>query len=399
MPHEGDALCRLLVQQLRMLLKPVHAARASPSFAVLCCAALHRQCPVMDIMLKKEERGVGMCTDVMLYVLHMDARLIGAQDDMPQYNSYCGPATARLLMETMYAEFISRQPGVLNLMLVNAEHLWNADTQLHKQMDAFLVSKYGAKSHDMFGRIPLQHLGRAGMRAVAACQAHCCVSGTQCSVCAYLAPGSSFVRRLRAGCSQIRLSAVALLRPCLPAQCKTEVCVTALQQHVARKHYKAGVWFMGHTSSDPTVDLPPDATRKCKVRVLIQLSLVKGGFGVRVYVQQCQGFAAGFCGRQVALAASSCNPTLCAVVQDKLHIDLDSPVLLLLLLLPVQFAFLHVKGKSGLKHTRQLLECWRDRPDLPTLTVVGRFAWNEVKDSVKAQNIVLYPKVGASRLW
>jgi hypothetical protein len=63
----------------------------------------------------------------------------------------------------------------------------------------------------------------------------------------------------------------------------------------------------------------------------------------------------------------------------------------------LQFAFLHVKGKSGLKHTRQLLECWRGRPDLPTLTVVGRFSWDEVKESVNAPNIVLYPKVGA--LW
>lgn len=94
----------------------------------------------MDIMLQKAERSVGMCSDVMLYVLHMGARLIGAQDSMQQYNSYCGPATARLLMETMYADFISRQPGVLHFMLVNAEHLWNAEAHLHKQMDAFLVS-------------------------------------------------------------------------------------------------------------------------------------------------------------------------------------------------------------------------------------------------------------------
>jgi hypothetical protein len=54
-----------------------------------------------------------------------------------------------------------------------------------------------------------------------------------------------------------------------------------------------------------------------------------------------------------------------------------------------------VKGKSGLKLTQQLLECWRGRPDLPTLTVVGRFSWDEVKESVNAPNIVLYPQVGA----
>jgi hypothetical protein len=73
----------------------------------------------------------------------------------------------------------------------------------------------------------------------------------------------------------------------------------------------------------------------------------------------------------------------------------SKPRLTLLLygVLSLQFAFLHVKGKSGLKHTPQLLECWRGRPDLPTLTVIGRFSWNEVKESVNAPNIVLYPKV------
>lgn len=48
-------------------------------------------------------------------------------------------------------------------------------------------------------------------------------------------------------------------------QCKSEVCSDVLQQHVDRKAYKAGVWLMGHTSSDPTVDLSPGATRKRKV--------------------------------------------------------------------------------------------------------------------------------------
>lgn len=96
----------------------------------------------MDIMLKKGERGVGMCTDAMLYVLHLGARLIGEQDSMTQYDSYCGAATARMLMETMHPEFISSQSGVLHVMLVNAEHLWKADEKLHKAMDAFLVSSW-----------------------------------------------------------------------------------------------------------------------------------------------------------------------------------------------------------------------------------------------------------------
>jgi len=83
--------------------------------------------------------------------------------------------------------------------------------------------------------------------------------------------------------------------------------------------------------------------------------------------------------------------------------DSSSLLLLLLLLLlsqlhcvTLQFAFFHLKGRSGLKHTNQLLECWRSRPELPTLTVVGKFSWNEVKESSKAPNIVFYPKVGLS---
>lgn len=49
-------------------------------------------------------------------------------------------------------------------------------------------------------------------------------------------------------------------------QCKTEVCQELLQQHVSWKGFKGAVWLMGHTSSDPTVDLPPGTKRKSKVR-------------------------------------------------------------------------------------------------------------------------------------
>lgn len=72
---------------------------------------LLRQCPVLDIMLKGSERGIGMCTDAMLYVLHLGARVVGAIDNVPQYEAFCGFATAHLLMETLYPEFISKQRG------------------------------------------------------------------------------------------------------------------------------------------------------------------------------------------------------------------------------------------------------------------------------------------------
>lgn len=35
-----------------------------------------QQCPLLDIMLGAGERGMGMCTDVALYVLHVGARML-----------------------------------------------------------------------------------------------------------------------------------------------------------------------------------------------------------------------------------------------------------------------------------------------------------------------------------
>jgi hypothetical protein len=41
-------------------------------------------------------------------------------------------------------------------------------------------------------------------------------------------------------------------------------------------------------------------------------------------------------------------------------------------------AALHVRGKSSLKHTKQLLDCWLTHPEWPTLTVVGPFPNEQV---------------------
>ena len=49
-------------------------------------------------------------------------------------------------------------------------------------------------------------------------------------------------------------------------QCKTEVCQQLVQRHVKHQGYSGAVWLMGHTSSDPTVDLPPGVQRQHKVR-------------------------------------------------------------------------------------------------------------------------------------
>lgn len=89
-------------------------------------------------MLRGSERGVGMCTDAALYVLHARGRIIPAPPSARAYNAVCGAGTARLFLETMYSQFVSRAPGVLHMQLLNAEHMWARDAALHERMDAWL---------------------------------------------------------------------------------------------------------------------------------------------------------------------------------------------------------------------------------------------------------------------
>lgn len=74
-------------------------------------------CPSLDIALRGAERGVGMCTDVALYLLHMGpvgpsgrgARILPllAEADMATYNAKCTQTTARVFLESMYHEWVS----------------------------------------------------------------------------------------------------------------------------------------------------------------------------------------------------------------------------------------------------------------------------------------------------
>jgi hypothetical protein len=53
---------------------------------------------------------------------------------------------------------------------------------------------------------------------------------------------------------------------------------------------------------------------------------------------------------------------------------------------------LHVRGKSGLKHTKQLLDCWLQHPEWPRLTVIGpmpneQITGTEAKAYMAAANI------------
>ena len=58
--------------------------------------------------------------------------------DVEAYDSYCGPQTARLFLESMYREFLSKHKGVLHLMLLNHEHLFTQDADVHAKMQVFI---------------------------------------------------------------------------------------------------------------------------------------------------------------------------------------------------------------------------------------------------------------------
>lgn len=58
--------------------------------------------------------------------------------DVEAYDSYCGPQTARLFLESMYQEFLSKQKDVLHMQLLNHEHLWSNDAHVHAKMQVFL---------------------------------------------------------------------------------------------------------------------------------------------------------------------------------------------------------------------------------------------------------------------
>jgi hypothetical protein len=240
-------------------------------------------------MLRGDERGVGTCTDVALYVIHAGARIVPLQPPAAPYHaSACGARTARMLLETMYGEAMGGGGAAPRMMLVNSEHMWEADAGHHAAMDAFL--------------------------------------------------------------------------------CKTRFCAALLKAHVKARGWRGEVRLMGHASSDPTADLPAGVQRD-------EVGSLSGWVAF--------GWLVGW----LVHPHTSRQPTL---KEGTLHArppPRHPP--------PRQApGFLHVKGKSGLKHTRQLLECWGGRPDLPMLHVVGRFTWDEVEGVAAAKNIRLYPNVG-----
>jgi hypothetical protein len=55
--------------------------------------------------------------------------------------------------------------------------------------------------------------------------------------------------------------------------CKTQVCQELMRRHVIRMGYSGHVWLMGHTSSDPSVDIRQSAQKKvrrwCHLRICV----------------------------------------------------------------------------------------------------------------------------------
>lgn len=111
--------------------------------------------------------------------------------------------------------------------------------------------------------------------------------------------------------------------------CKTLHCVGLMQQHVVQQHYWGSVWFMGHTSSDPTV---------------------------------------GTSGDIIAQVTSSINPG------------------------STEGFAIHVRGQSDRKQTKVVLDCWAHHPNFPPLVLVGKPADQELTNASRsAANIVYYP--------
>jgi hypothetical protein len=55
---------------------------------------------------------------------------------------------------------------------------------------------------------------------------------------------------------------------------------------------------------------------------------------------------------------------------------------------------IHVKGKSGLKQTRETLDCWAKHPEWPPLVVVGKATDHDLTPpSRAASNIIYFPPI------
>uniref|UniRef100_A0A383W5Q1 Glycosyl transferase family 1 domain-containing protein n=1 Tax=Tetradesmus obliquus TaxID=3088 RepID=A0A383W5Q1_TETOB len=138
--------------------------------------------------------------------------------------------------------------------------------------------------------------------------------------------------------------------------CKTHFCFRLMQQHIKQQHWNSTVWYTGHTSSDVLVTSGQQQQQQQQQQEQQQQQ------------QQQQQ-------EQQKEQQEQHRPAKVAADYSQ---------------------FLHVRGKSGLKHSRELLDCWLKHPEFPLLTVVGNSPTDEPQTQkvLKASNIQLLPKPG-----
>jgi hypothetical protein len=291
-------------------------------------------CPPLDIMLRGQERGAGMCLDVALYVVRAGARIVpmpSTREAREAYDAQCGARTARLFLESMYSEFF-----------------YGYEREMEEK------DEKEEKEKEDKGRAPEGDERRPTLSPPSSASS-----------------SSSGVLHLQLLNSEHMWTRDAHLHARVDAfLCKTRFCERLARHHVRKQGLRAAVWYVGHTSSDPTVLGGGDARGgdSCANATAITTTsstpaIAGGGLGGR--------------------ADASAQRRLARERERLSYDELRS------------LGAVHVKGKSGLKHTRQLLECWGKRPDLPRLVVIGKLTLQEARagGALRSPNVVFFPTV------
>eukprot|EP00775_Hariotina_reticulata_P003163 gene3163-3441_t len=133
--------------------------------------------------------------------------------------------------------------------------------------------------------------------------------------------------------------------------CKVHRCEQLMQKYLQDIGSNASVVYTGHTSVDPTAVLQKAPA-----------------------TAHASGLVTAASRPSAAPASSTLDapPSKQAFSQQAIKVSATSNPLFLPIAATAQpLKALHVRGKSGLKHTKQLLDCWMQHPEWPMLTVVG----------------------------
>jgi hypothetical protein len=113
----NELLLREITQECAKRQNSVLQLDAAGRLQVLPSLPADAPCGALDIALRGSERGVGMCTNAALYVLHMGpsgregqgARILPLLSDaaMAAYSAKCAQTTARVFLESVYHEWLA----------------------------------------------------------------------------------------------------------------------------------------------------------------------------------------------------------------------------------------------------------------------------------------------------